>query len=135
MKAENQEFKCQNVQMSLCWSLGHAEQVLFSCLGSKVTVYSRKLQWFFFDILIHTRSTDIRVHRAGSQLKTYSEQGFSQKLAYLRPSPLKYSVSCTKTWADRLNEPSSFGIKLEEFFSCNRLFFPTYGRWFSNTKS
>ena len=25
----------------------HAEQVLFSCLGSKVAVYSRKLQWFF----------------------------------------------------------------------------------------
>ena len=25
----------------------HAEQVLFSCLGSKVTVYSRKLQWDF----------------------------------------------------------------------------------------
>ena len=37
------------------------EQLLFSCLGSKVTVFSRKLQWFF--------STDIRVHRAGSQLK------------------------------------------------------------------
>ena len=26
----------------------HAEQLLFSCLGSKVTVYSRKLQCFFF---------------------------------------------------------------------------------------
>ena len=25
----------------------HAEQVLFSCLGSKVAVYRRKLQWFF----------------------------------------------------------------------------------------
>ena len=25
----------------------HAEQVLFSCLCSKVAVYSRKLQWFF----------------------------------------------------------------------------------------
>ena len=50
----------------LCWSLGHAEQRLFSCLGSKVAVYSRKLQCFF-DIL--TLSPDIRVHRAGSQLK------------------------------------------------------------------
>ena len=29
----------------------HAEQVLFSCLGSKVAVYSRKLQWFFLDLL------------------------------------------------------------------------------------
>ena len=26
----------------------HAEQLLFSCLCSKVTVYSRKLQWVFF---------------------------------------------------------------------------------------
>ena len=25
----------------------HAEQLLFSCVGSKVSVYSRKLQWFF----------------------------------------------------------------------------------------
>ena len=48
----------------------HAEQVLFSCLGSKVAVYSRKLQCFFFDhIIIITLSPDIRVHRAGSQLK------------------------------------------------------------------
>ena len=29
------------------WSLGHAEQLLFSCLCSKVAVYSRKLQCFF----------------------------------------------------------------------------------------
>ena len=31
----------------LCWSLGHAEQFLFSSLGSKVAVYRRKLQCFF----------------------------------------------------------------------------------------
>ena len=30
----------------------HAEQVLFSCLGSKVAVYSRKLQCFFFDLML-----------------------------------------------------------------------------------
>ena len=51
----------------------HAEQVLFSCLGSKVTVYSRKLQWFFLDLTLTTLITlspDIRVHRAGSQLKS-----------------------------------------------------------------
>ena len=47
----------------------HAEQLLFSCLGSKVAVYSRKWQWFFLDLLIITLSTDIRVSRAGSQLK------------------------------------------------------------------
>ena len=31
----------------------HAEQVLFSCLASKVTVYCRKLQCFLWDINIH----------------------------------------------------------------------------------
>ena len=48
----------------------HAEQVLFSSLGSKVAVYRRKLQWSFLDLL-STRSPDIRVHRAGSQLKKF----------------------------------------------------------------
>ena len=48
----------------------HAEQVLFSSLCSKVAVYRRKLQWFFFDS--HTLSCDFWVHRAGSQLKIYS---------------------------------------------------------------
>merc|ERR1719402_421615 len=46
----------------------HAEQLLFSCLCSNVTVYSRKLQCFFLDLIL-TLSPDIRVHRAGSQLK------------------------------------------------------------------
>ena len=57
-------------------SSGHAEQVLFSSLGSKVAVYRRKLQWFFLDLLLSssTRSTDIRVHRAGSQLKMSESQ-------------------------------------------------------------
>ena len=55
------------------WSLGHAEQLMFSCLGSKVTVYSRKLQCFFWDIIISsiTLSCEFRslsYHRAGSQL-------------------------------------------------------------------
>ena len=44
----------------------HAEQVLFSCLGSKVAVYSRKLQCFFFT---PTSSCEFGVHGAGSQLK------------------------------------------------------------------
>ena len=63
-KAGNQE--CLNV---------YAEQLLFSCLGSKVAVYSRKLQWIFFcfwDITI-TRFCEFRSHRAGSQLKTNKE--------------------------------------------------------------
>ena len=45
----------------------HAEQLLFSSLCSKLAVYRRKLQCFFFDLSI-TRSIDIRVHRVGSQL-------------------------------------------------------------------
>ena len=45
--------------------------LLFSCLCSKVTVYRWKWQWVFLDILSSsTRAPDIRVHRAGSQLKT-----------------------------------------------------------------
>ena len=57
---------------SLSWSSGHAEQLLFSCLCSKVTVYGRKLQCFFFDHHSshhHTLSCYFRSHRAGSQLK------------------------------------------------------------------
>ena len=52
----------------LSWSLGHAKQLLFWCLGWKVAVYSWKRQRFFLDLIV-IRSTDIRVHRAGSQLK------------------------------------------------------------------
>ena len=39
-----------NLSFNHSW---HAEQVLFSCLGSKVAVYSRKLQWFFLDIILN----------------------------------------------------------------------------------
>ena len=64
----------------------HAEQVLFSCqtLGSKVTVYSRKLQCFFLDLLLTTLSSDIRVHRAGSQLKRKfkNDRGCLQQALY-----------------------------------------------------
>jgi len=56
---------------SLSWSFGHAEQLLFSCLGSKFTVYSRKLQRFFDSHSSHTLSCEFANHRAGSQLKTY----------------------------------------------------------------
>ena len=49
-----------------CWSLGHAEQLLFSCLVcSKVTVYRWKWQWFFYIILITRAQPN---HRAGSRL-------------------------------------------------------------------
>ena len=85
----------KSVKLSGCqvWSLGHAEQLLFSCQCSKVsscqvvklsssipwdsghaeqmflclcsnqTVYRRKWQWFFY-----TLSCEFRVHRAGSQV-------------------------------------------------------------------
>ena len=43
-------------------------KLLFLCLCSKVTVYSRKLQWFFWDLSL-TLPCEFRVHRAGSQLK------------------------------------------------------------------
>ena len=54
----------------LCWSLGHAEQFLFSCLCSNVAVYGCKRQCFFFDTM--TLSCEWTNHRAGSQLKSYS---------------------------------------------------------------
>ena len=48
----------------------HAEQLLSSCLCSKVSVNSFKLQCFFLDhSRCNTLSCYIRVHRAGSQLK------------------------------------------------------------------
>ena len=51
----------------LCWSLGHAEQFLFSCLCSNVAVYGCKCQWVFFDTTLTRDNTN---HRAGSQLKS-----------------------------------------------------------------
>ena len=50
------------------WSLGHAEQLLFSCLCSKVTIYRWKWQWVFLDSQC-TLFCEFRVHWAGSQLK------------------------------------------------------------------
>ena len=61
-------WKPENFENTKNYPLGHAEQLLFSCLGSKVTVYCRKLECFFLDH--HTPSGDTWVHRAGSQLKT-----------------------------------------------------------------
>ena len=62
---------CSRFNLSFTHSR-HAEQVLFSSLCSKVAVYSRKMQWFVFDILIIiiTLTCYFRCHRAGSQLKT-----------------------------------------------------------------
>ena len=45
----------------------HAEQVLFSCLCSKVTVLGKNCNEVFFDLI--TLSCYFAVHRAGSQLK------------------------------------------------------------------
>ena len=66
---------CSKISLSLSHShtlsfnhSRHAEQVLYSSLCSKVAVYSRKLQCFFFDSCI-TLSCYLRSHRAGSQLK------------------------------------------------------------------
>ena len=69
----------------LSWSSGHAEQHMFSCLGSKVAVYSWKLQWFFWDLLVLvTLSCDFRVHRAGSQLKMSESQTGAGNLKTLK---------------------------------------------------
>ena len=38
---------CCHMSTCLCWSLGHAEQLLFSCLGWKLSVYRWKWQCFF----------------------------------------------------------------------------------------
>ncbi len=57
--------------LCLCWFSRHAEQLLFSCLCSKVSIYSRKLQWFLFFDSHSTLSPDIGVSRAGSQLKKH----------------------------------------------------------------
>ena len=58
------------VSLSRC-----AEQLLFSCLCSKITVYCRKLKCFFYIYIImisttHTFLCEFWVHGAGSQLKT-----------------------------------------------------------------
>ena len=53
----------------LCWSLGHAEQLLFSCLCSNFAVYGWKVQWLFFDTTSSTLACEWTNHRAGSQLK------------------------------------------------------------------
>ena len=67
------------------WSFGHAEKLLFSCLGSKVTVYRWKCQCFFGTST--STHPDIRVHGAGSQLKSFIvywwlQEGRRQKLKY-----------------------------------------------------
>ena len=64
------------LSLSHCFNLSfnhsrHAEQFLFSCLCSKLTVYRRKLQWIFWDLIL-TLPCYFRCHRAGSQLKIMS---------------------------------------------------------------
>ena len=54
--------------------MGHAQQLLFSCLCSKVTIYRRKWQCVFLDLSSHssTLSSQFRIHWAGSQLNKKS---------------------------------------------------------------
>ena len=59
---------------SYCLSCYHIPHVICQML-MLVTVYSWKWQCFFGDILV-TRSTDIRVHRAGSQLKIWKHRKY-----------------------------------------------------------
>jgi len=58
------------------FTLSHSHERLFACLCSTVTLYRWKWQWLYLDKTFHlsffmdssTISTDITVHRAGSQL-------------------------------------------------------------------
>ena len=91
----------------LCWSLGHAEQLLFSSLGSKVTIYCRKLQWLFFDIIIissssSTLSCEFTDHRAGSQLK------------------IIYSCAHLSIWGHMSHESSKITNLLQPIKSCKK---------------
>ena len=52
----------------------HMSYVKCLCLYSKVTVYRWKCQCVFWDLLLITLSSELRVHRAGSQLKMSERQ-------------------------------------------------------------
>ena len=119
----------------LCWSLGHAEQLLFS------------ENIIFLDIH-QTRSTDIRVHRAGSQLKNHWH--FHIETTTFKPRHENKSCSaCPKdqTWQldtfehRHENKSCSACLKdqtwqldnLENFTGSQRLSdFQTFFFWFSN---
>ena len=73
-------------------SLGHAEQLLFSCLDSKVTAYSWKLQCFFLGHPPSHPLIHIRVHRAGSQMKRFEVQRSSD-----------VGVTFASSWAEHPN--------------------------------
>ena len=53
----------------LCWSLGHAEQFLFSSLGSKVAVYRQELQCFFLWPAPPPPPTTLRSFQSNRELK------------------------------------------------------------------
>ena len=93
----------------LCWSLGHAEQLLFSSVCSKLTVYCWKLQCFFLDhiLLIITLTCEFRCHRAGSQLLknvwTSDKSWDCWWIAFLwltpAPPPLAVPVALSLCWS------------------------------------
>ena len=71
-------FSCVSSKVIVCHAIYHMSYFTYhmsnvKCLGSKVTVYSRKLQWFFWDSSI-TLSCESRVDRAGSQLKIITKK-------------------------------------------------------------
>ena len=75
----------------------YAEQLLFSCLCSKVNIYRQKLQCGFLDSHSHshhiTLSPDIRVHRAGSQLKMSERQTKALSLSHSLTLSLSHSLT------------------------------------------
>ena len=86
-------FKTFTLSFTLC---RHAEQLLFSCLCSKVTVYGRKLQCFFLTST-STSSREFGVHGAGSQLKMSERQTKAGNLQNLQTSKL-----CSKSLSHSL---------------------------------
>ena len=74
------------------WSLGHAEKLLFSCLCSKLTVYSWKLQWFFLTSS-SCSACELRVHRAGSQLNMSESQTGAGNLKNLKFKFLTFLIT------------------------------------------
>ena len=57
-------FSCVSLKVIVChadwcesreWSVGHAEQLVFSCLCAKLAVYRWKWQWFFLLVFISCR--------------------------------------------------------------------------------
>ena len=97
----------------LCWSLGHAEQFLFSC--SNVAVYGWKVQCLFFDITTTTTTTlacEWTNHRVGSQLKRLTNIS-CQCINKVMVSMKKYRLTCISWVGMMMEKNNEFSLTLE----------------------